>query len=201
MRCFHITLQKKAASALWISASSYQFCSNERAKNLHPFAKARCLRHPRRPSTADSSPSAQGASTGMATAPPHRARGQGKRVTDTPQCCIRVSCAVVGDGVGHRLAVRAERGTTELEPSGCRHYTTHGRGGRAVLPELDTCRQRLGIGDRHRHSASAARGLEGVFPIGHRRSSRGGVGQAGKAAGGIQCASSAATRKRCCCRT
>ena len=132
---------------------------------------------------------------------PHRARGQGKRVTDTPQCCIRVSCAVVGDGVGHRQSVRAERGATELEPSGCRHYTTHGRGGRAVLPELDTCRQRLGIGDRHRHRASAARGLEGVFPIGHRRSSRGGVGQAGKTAGGIQRASSAATRKRCRCRT
>lgn len=33
------------------------------------FTKARCLRQPRKPRTADNSPSAHGASTGMATAP------------------------------------------------------------------------------------------------------------------------------------
>ena len=131
---------------------------------------------------------------------PHRACRQRKGGTDAARCCIRVPCAVVCNGVGHRRAVCAERGATELEPGGCSHCTTHGRRRRAVLPELDACRQRLGIGDGHRHCAGTARGLECVLPIGHRCAHRGGVGQAGKTAGGFERASSATSRKRCRCR-
>lgn len=64
---------KTASNAFWISARSYCFGSFvviTRVATPHPFMRPRCLRQPKNPNTADSSPSAHGASTGMATAPP-----------------------------------------------------------------------------------------------------------------------------------